>query len=636
MLGIQAWVVQRIKALDIRFTASDELAFRKNLEDRLILSRLILSSFFVIAHSAYEGHVLLAEIISDSPFEWGVSDFRTAYFNTVILGVVGYLSWLNVLIMRASCRTFKSWNWESMVAAATALEALFYFSCTRVHLASICGHNANSIWHGSDPLQDETARDLLAPFALVAHSVWLPLRVCVLWIPFIAVCITRMFVMLHLGKSSEAIGTWKLLTTLCTAIFLFAGTWMRELNMRQKWRANQEVMHEKALRCQAEFAIEQLTLGAYCQCGSRPSFKQHGIHTSGQSKAPKKQLPLLQSSHATFMQVETTHTDEDVTPACTEADCLPLDAIVWVQDRAMPSRISDVQEGMRVLCYDHLARTIKYVPISEIHTKQGTVGWTQVTLKGGITLDMTSEHPVQPCSVNDVQPCVSVRHVPPIKAADLTPNSDSLLVLKVEPTPVEDIRSSIKDGSQVYITLEQPERHSIFVAGSHSNNEVFSAMAVESCDLLVRSTPRFVEKSTFLDLAPIHRNGRKRSNSAVPKLETQPFALKEVDSEDSEDGFATSDEVIVNLPPLRQEYSGWRAAQQQQGQNLPASLQAVQRLRAAGLHSVGSVYHSAGNCKPCAHQHKHYQKGTLPCFKGSLCDRCHQKHDKQQTWRKRW
>jgi len=85
-----------------------------------------------------------------------------------------------------------------------------------------------------------------------------------------------------------------------------------------------------------------------------------------------------------------------------------------------------------------------------------------------------------------------------------------------------------------------------------------------------------------LDLAPIHRNGRKRSNSAVPKLETQPFALKEVDSEDSEDGFATSDEVIVNLPPLRQEYSGWRAAQQQQGQNLPASLQAVQRLPLLG------------------------------------------------------
>ncbi|CAK0859833.1 unnamed protein product [Prorocentrum cordatum] len=45
--------------------------------------------------------------------------------------------------------------------------------------------------------------------------------------------------------------------------------------------------------------------------------------------------------------------------------CLPLDAGVWVEGRTITYSLRDLGRGQRVLCYDSLGRSIRYVEVLE-------------------------------------------------------------------------------------------------------------------------------------------------------------------------------------------------------------------------------------------------------------------------------
>eukprot|EP00747_Dinoflagellata_sp_TGD_P111855 gnl/TRDRNA2_/TRDRNA2_171322_c0_seq3.p1 gnl/TRDRNA2_/TRDRNA2_171322_c0~~gnl/TRDRNA2_/TRDRNA2_171322_c0_seq3.p1 ORF type:complete len:291 (-),score=30.82 gnl/TRDRNA2_/TRDRNA2_171322_c0_seq3:82-891(-) len=67
----------------------------------------------------------------------------------------------------------------------------------------------------------------------------------------------------------------------------------------------------------------------------------------------------------------------------------------------------------------------------------------------------------------------------------------------------------------------------------------------------------------------------------------------------------------------------------------PARLSHLLTMKSSGWSSIGSMNHwrGEGGCKPCSFQSRylkparHSDFGKPPCFKGLLCDRCHEHHE---------
>eukprot|EP00747_Dinoflagellata_sp_TGD_P064925 gnl/TRDRNA2_/TRDRNA2_154121_c0_seq2.p1 gnl/TRDRNA2_/TRDRNA2_154121_c0~~gnl/TRDRNA2_/TRDRNA2_154121_c0_seq2.p1 ORF type:complete len:155 (-),score=17.62 gnl/TRDRNA2_/TRDRNA2_154121_c0_seq2:153-554(-) len=71
----------------------------------------------------------------------------------------------------------------------------------------------------------------------------------------------------------------------------------------------------------------------------------------------------------------------------------------------------------------------------------------------------------------------------------------------------------------------------------------------------------------------------------------------------------------------------------------PARLSHLLSVKASGLPSIGSLDHCKGACKPCVFQSRyHYPSRDAdwskgPCFKGLLCERCHEQHRPVQKYK---
>merc|ERR1712151_530137 len=118
-----------------------------------------------------------------------------------------------------------------------------------------------------------------------------------------------------------------------------------------------------------------------------------------------------------------------------------------------------METGEKVLCFDRLTQNLKHAGITNIHRQTGSVDWTHVTLTDGTSLGMTSDHPVQPMS-----PLGQPSKDGPIRASELQPEKDSLMVLKVVPVLVQSIRNSSEHRSYISVNVNQSERYSVFVA----------------------------------------------------------------------------------------------------------------------------------------------------------------------------
>jgi len=152
-------------------------------------------------------------------------------------------------------------------------------------------------------------------------------------------------------------------------------------------------------------------------------------------------------------------------------DCLPFDALVWVEGQALPQCVCDVQTGQKVLCHDNIVGNLKFVSLLQAETKANSeIEWVRVTLADGTTMRMTSDHLMLSQAHQKEGLDFGVVDTGPVRAADLKPGIDSVMVLRVMPVDVENVEAGLKSddcGTQrTSIVVQQPERHSIFVASS--------------------------------------------------------------------------------------------------------------------------------------------------------------------------
>jgi len=165
-------------------------------------------------------------------------------------------------------------------------------------------------------------------------------------------------------------------------------------------------------------------------------------------------------------------------------DCLPADAVAWVENRPLPQSLSEIQRGQKVLCYDHIGQSARYVAVMDVSIETAAANWVNVELEDGSTLAMTEDHPCHK-GTRDI-----------VLARDLEPGCDTLMVLKMVPVKVRAV-SAVKPNSfdeeprtRVSLNLTQPDRHSLFVAAAGQ----VPTMAVGSCD----ASPRTVKQKKHI------------------------------------------------------------------------------------------------------------------------------------------
>eukprot|EP00448_Togula_jolla_P016803 CAMPEP_0170576414 /NCGR_PEP_ID=MMETSP0224-20130122/4378_1 /TAXON_ID=285029 /ORGANISM="Togula jolla, Strain CCCM 725" /LENGTH=576 /DNA_ID=CAMNT_0010899251 /DNA_START=351 /DNA_END=2081 /DNA_ORIENTATION=- len=397
---------------------------------------------------------------------------------------------------------------------------------------------------------------------------------------------------------------------------------------------------------------------------------------SVRSAPPEPLSPLLRSGGD-----DSGAQGDDDECTCRQGDCLAADAVVWIEGQSVPQALGTVTVGQKILCLDNLTGQMKHVPvISSSVSESDAAEWITVSLQDGTVLEMTGNHPVEPY--------MNGRRLGAVWARNLKTESHSLMVLKMETVPVCTVQEGMvarysQEGrqqqqlSKAAVTVHQPERHMIFVARRDHTTQI---MAVGSASLKPAEALNgdgLVVRNTFYDIidgTEVWKRSAARRSSAPPRLNLsrqsddirqspahsqknledlrkprtpesprQP-ALSSCSSARSMPSGASSDgEVMLNVgppAPLKLCWDGLNgingdaSASSSLGLQPPRTaasssrslaLSDLLRVRRAGLPSYGSAGHQDGSCKPCKFGSLNLSKpGFKPCFKGALCDRCHE------------
>jgi hypothetical protein len=254
---------------------------------------------------------------------------------------------------------------------------------------------------------------------------------------------------------------------------------------------------------------------------------------------------------------------------CKEGDCLPEDTLVYVDGSPMPQPLCTVTATQRLLCYDDLVGSVGYVPVERVTISEPKVqpdrGAVRVQLLDNTELEMTGNHPVKtyPILGNTSDANVAVgtgvqgsgRFA---QAADLQAGYDSLMVLKtvavpvrkVEQVPLED--ASNEERRWVTITVQGPQRHTIFTATKGNQLAPCQMMAVGGSNLQPLHQGRPSQKHTFIHfyVADDSEGVSSRHTASAPptfaptmeaqgSVATEPAALLQPD-----------DEVVSNLSTI--------------------------------------------------------------------------------------
>eukprot|EP00931_Biecheleriopsis_adriatica_P016926 TRINITY_DN12322_c0_g4_i1.p1 TRINITY_DN12322_c0_g4~~TRINITY_DN12322_c0_g4_i1.p1 ORF type:complete len:588 (+),score=83.90 TRINITY_DN12322_c0_g4_i1:89-1852(+) len=330
---------------------------------------------------------------------------------------------------------------------------------------------------------------------------------------------------------------------------------------------------------------------------------------------------------------------------CMDGDCLPEGSLVWVEGHVLPRRVETVSSGERVLCFDRLSGSVKHASVLAVEEQaSGQALWCKVSLSDGTSLEVTADHPlhpVKPCEEQRAQgwgPWGRGRPGFATSASNLKAGEDHLLVLKVEPVSVESLTSHWSSKPRISLTVQQSERHTIFVA-AQSKDCTLNALAVESANAYSHILGP-AEQHTFITCAEEGDLSESASNRSLPIFASLPLppqaqnAVAMPVSSDSEPGGQSHDASgrtsQSRVSTASDELSG-----------LPAPLVDVfdfEALQAQGLKSIGSSHHSSGNCRPCVHEDR-FVRGLkpYPCVNGASCEFCHQEHPnlKHDTNRRR-
>lgn len=197
-------------------------------------------------------------------------------------------------------------------------------------------------------------------------------------------------------------------------------------------------LREKQMRFRAEFSLECLRdredvaveIGSHA--GGSSYFRQFvddvyaydgGVPLAGRSQGSLPSAPTAPAWFGPAAAGCVAEASDEASRQC--SFCLPLDASVWVEGRAGSCSLRDLERGQHVLCYDSLGRSIRYAEVLEKQVDFRDVPCVSVGLHDGTQLAMTADQPVQLANQREV-----------VRAADLSPGKDSVVVHRVTTVPV--------------------------------------------------------------------------------------------------------------------------------------------------------------------------------------------------------
>jgi len=414
-------------------------------------------------------------------------------------------------------------------------------------------------------------------------------------------------------------------------------------------------LDEKILRCEAEYATECIKTGVESsRSADAPSISQisAGHHTLA-ARTNISAPPVLEHI---FGQPYTE--DERMALQCgfpSGGDCLQEDDTVWTTDAQHPIPVKQLLQGQQVLCYDHLSKGLKHAKVLNVVATGGMVQWATVKLVDGTAIRVTADHPflTEGCSKTDsLVGCSAVR------ASDLKPHHDQVLVMKLVPIDVESINldslEDLKEQTRISIDIQHPARHSIFVSRSGQSATEYT-MAVGASNLDVEA-PEYTIRggNTFLNLH-LEQPVLRRTNSSPSRLQstattttsTAPTGRSPLPNKFSNDDSdscvlsslsssglsrASAADCVIRIG------SAMRPAANGSGHidqivALPDADAKIKftdylRVQKSGLPSLGSFDHH--NCEACTaacwfDNQRQYGR-RKKCINGIMCDRCHFEH----------
>eukprot|EP00930_Biecheleria_cincta_P051949 TRINITY_DN3717_c0_g1_i1.p1 TRINITY_DN3717_c0_g1~~TRINITY_DN3717_c0_g1_i1.p1 ORF type:complete len:736 (+),score=138.00 TRINITY_DN3717_c0_g1_i1:92-2299(+) len=380
------------------------------------------------------------------------------------------------------------------------------------------------------------------------------------------------------------------------------------------------IINEKVKRCAAEFNAEQLQVSrtsGLCDGQDTDYLSLPVQHAEADlfATTPAAMWPSPSSCLSAPADIDRlAFLEKGGEPRC---ECLPLSAKVYLKGAAMSTDASELLEGDQVLCYDHLASSIKFVEVEDVGTVTGECEWCHMVMADGTRVSMTADHPVRVVGQASEVARSKTRgawglgggRVSP--AGNLIPGEDMLKLLRLGAVPLAELHRETDIAPRVRVNLKQSWRYSLFC--SQSAGLEMTAVAVESSNALEGRCGQDVHiKHGFLCSA--EGNSTKKPKSAPERLLTADVTE-----------FGKSDATASNARDLSRSTDVTWAVGSSEAKEARTDM-------ADGSEEAQDDLHAKGQCQPCLFQYRHQKDpDKYPmCMKDDCQERnCHQIHSEE-------
>ena len=291
-------------------------------------------------------------------------------------------------------------------------------------------------------------------------------------------------------------------TLLVAVVMLCLVRWLswsdRLAHFRREESLKTGIIDEKLKRCHVEFAAQQLNDSMVRQDDQTSYLSGHGGHgfadcAQTAAEMARKSPP---SAFSAPPNMDSLALLQSTSPRC---DCLPMSATVHVDGGGKPA--SQLKIGDRVVCYDHLAGSIKLVEVDDCEVVTGPCKWSRVSLADGTAISVTADHPVRAVGEQAEGAGRGVAGLGGgrvIRAGDLKPGKDMLKILRLGAVPVEAVHTESDEQPRVRVNLKQSWRFSLFC--SQGSGPESTSVAVESSSGLDGRHEQLLQvQNTFLN-----------------------------------------------------------------------------------------------------------------------------------------